>query len=224
MKADISKERWRVISDPAAAEVLTDPARRRYLEPFLRAEHTLQTAADTLGVAPSTLAYQIDKLRALGLLALVRTEPRAGMTSKVYRAAATRFFVPFDSTSAATIEELLFGIEVETLRTLVRRTVEVRPAGEVRWGLGIALGDNGKIHTDLLPEGSEAHEDEAQLLSDGAPAVVNNYLTVGLAPRQAKLLQRMLVRLSRQVLDGEDSGEQLHLLHLALVPLDDPDG
>lgn len=210
-----------MIEDPGAAAVLIDPGQRRYLEPFLRAEHTLQEAADTLGIAPSTMAYQIAKLRGLGLVRLVRTEPRKGMASKVYRANATRFFVPFASTSAASIEELLFGLEIETLRTLVRRSVEARAASEGRWGLAIALSSDDKIQIDFLPERTDPAADVALLLGDAAPPVVNNYLTVRLTPARQKELQRQLFALTQRVRADDDPEQPPCLLHLALVPLED---
>lgn len=54
MEADYLNETWLVIRDQEVAHTLIEPAKQRYLEPFMRGELTLQRAADALGVKPNT--------------------------------------------------------------------------------------------------------------------------------------------------------------------------
>lgn len=214
------KPEWRTVGSGEAADTLADPAKRRYLEPFLRRAHTLQQAADALGVNASTMHYQVRRLLRLELIEVVRVQARRGMASKVYRASARRFFVPLDRTSAATIEELLFDLEVDTLRTLVARSVAVQAAGRGSWGLGFALADDGKLEIDLLPRGSDADAVARRRLDARAPAFVNDYLTLRLSRADAKRLQRDLAALGERFRALEDAGGTPHLVHLALVPLE----
>lgn len=103
MKPQLLKKAWRVIEDADAARALADPEEQRYLLPFIREELSLSEAARRLEVKPNALLYHIDKLLALGLLEVARVEPRRGRASKLYRASAERFFIPFSLTQADTV-------------------------------------------------------------------------------------------------------------------------
>lgn len=93
MKEGASKESRRVVSSGAQLKLLLDERALDYLAPFLGAEHTLTSAANALGVAPSTVAHWLPKLIAADLLKVVRRQRRAGMASPVYRATADAFVI-----------------------------------------------------------------------------------------------------------------------------------
>src|SRR5687768_15418609 len=85
------------LTSPGAVDIVCNLRAIRKLEPFMRAEHTLSTAASSLGVSPSTLAYWIPRFVRNGLLHVVRHEERAGMAMTWYRASALSYFVPMSA-------------------------------------------------------------------------------------------------------------------------------
>ena len=86
-----------VVRDPTAIALVTDRRVLRFLSPFLKAEHTLTTAAAALGKAPSTLAYWIPRLVSAGLLEHRGDVVRAGRAMPRYRGTAQSFVVPYRS-------------------------------------------------------------------------------------------------------------------------------
>ena len=220
MKVKYLNEPWLVVKDKEAANTLIEPAKRRYLEPFMSRDLTLQQAADALGVKPNTMLYQVKRLLRLELLKVVRIEQRKGMASKVYRSSAPRFLVPFNVTAAATIEDLLFELEAKLLRTFVRNFVRVRTQQSEGWALGFEPADNSKLEVEFLPEEDSLRKREGWQLKADAPAVTNHYLTVNLGEGDAKWLQREFEKLVRATMAKEDLAENSYLVQLAMVPLE----
>lgn len=83
-----------IVHDPNAAALLANRRALVYLSPFLGREHSLSKAATELEVRPSTVAYWLPRFVDAGLVRAVRTERRAGMPSKRYRAVASRIVLP----------------------------------------------------------------------------------------------------------------------------------
>jgi hypothetical protein len=97
---------WFWITETRIAEVLIRPETFRYFSVFFQAR-TLVQAAKVLDVPPSSLKYHLDKFLGWGLVRIVST-PR-----KVYQVVAKRFFIPFQITNFASLEELLFEQQLE---------------------------------------------------------------------------------------------------------------
>src|SRR5688500_13493510 len=99
MKTAVSKEipARTTITTRRAVDLLCNLSAVRKLDPFMRTEHTLSTAAAELAVTASTLAYWVPRFVAAGLLRVVRTEARAGMATTWYRASAESYFVPMSA-------------------------------------------------------------------------------------------------------------------------------
>ncbi|MBA2664529.1 MAG: helix-turn-helix transcriptional regulator, partial [Chloroflexi bacterium] len=89
-----------IITDRRAAALLVDPDERRYFEPFLGRERTVTEAARELGVPPNGMRYRVRRMAKLGLLRIVREQPRAGRPMRVYRSVADRLFVPYVASPA----------------------------------------------------------------------------------------------------------------------------
>ena len=145
------------------------------------------------------MLYEIKRLLKLNLLKVVRVEPRKGRASKVYRSSAPRFLVPFDVTSAATVEDLLFHLEAKVLRSFVKNFVRIRTQQSEGWVLGFALADTKKVEVEFLPENGSLRQKKGWQLAADAPAVTSSHLTVRLGKQDAKRLQRALEALARAV-------------------------
>ena len=113
-----------MVTDGEAARILTDTAQLRLLEPFFKRETTLSDAAAELSVRLNTLLYRVNKFVELGLLTVVREEPRRGKAVKVYRASAEDFFVPFDVMASSSLEELLVNLLGDTEKIFYREAAK----------------------------------------------------------------------------------------------------
>jgi hypothetical protein len=83
-----------VITDPKAAQVLCNVKSRQYLQPFMREELNLTTAATALSIPANALHYWVQRFLHLRLLRITREESRIGRSSKYYQASANSFIVP----------------------------------------------------------------------------------------------------------------------------------
>jgi hypothetical protein len=137
------------IDDPRAAKTLLDPRRVRYLRPFLAGPATLAEAARAAAVAPSTMHYQIRKASGLGLLTRCGTRPGRGRARPLYRAAARRWFVPFEATDAVTLRDLVAARYAPLFDVAVRGRAE--PSGDEPRGVIVEPDDEGRLTFRILP-------------------------------------------------------------------------
>ena len=81
-----------VIDDRATAASLLDPTRSRILD-ALRSPGSATTVAATLGLTRQQVNYHLRALEAVGLVDLVETRQRRGLTERVFRATAQGYVV-----------------------------------------------------------------------------------------------------------------------------------
>ncbi len=218
MKPEVLKKIWHVVEDADAARALTDPKAQRYLLPFIQEELSLGEAARRLGVKPNALLYHIDKLLTLGLLEVARVEPRRGRASKVYRASAERFFVPFSLTQADTVQSLSEETSVRSERLFQHDLIGAEMAFGDDWGVAIYLMEDGSLSIDLTTSREHPAEDTAFILGAAHPAVWSCWLEVSLGLEEAKALQRELVTLWERYRQRRDPDEPRYTLRLGLAP------
>ena len=84
-----------MVTDPQQVQALGDPVARSFFLPFLGRENRIAEAAAEVGCSVNAMLYRVRRLVDIGLLELVREEPRAGRPVKVYRSVHPAYFVPF---------------------------------------------------------------------------------------------------------------------------------
>lgn len=82
------------LENRSAAAAFASPQKRMILQSLIGAELTLGDLRRPTGMSLSLLHYHVGGLAALGLVAVVREEPRAGRPVRHFRATARSFFVP----------------------------------------------------------------------------------------------------------------------------------
>ena len=206
----------RIVQDTDVADLLMDPVTLRQLEPFLGREATVSTAADALAERPNTVLKRVQRFVDLGLLRVVREEPRAGRAIKIYRTTADIFFVPFEATSAETFEAALAERErywEEQLRTHV---VRARREAFPNWGTRIYRDAAGRLQIQMATN-SERNTDP---LSPSSPPALSAWRDqVYLDYADAKALQRELFELLLRY--QSKRGAQRYIVHAGLAPLRD---
>jgi hypothetical protein len=85
------------VRDSRRAAVFTHPRFRRILLWFTRRPKSVGETAAAIGMDLRRTHYYVQKLAALGLIAVVEERARAGRAVKLYRAISDSFFVPHDA-------------------------------------------------------------------------------------------------------------------------------
>ena len=222
MEPQILKKTWHVINDADAARVLTDSKQQRYLLPFIREELSLSEAARRLAVKPNALLYHVNKLLALGLLEVAQIKRRRGRASKLYRASAERFFIPFSLTQADTVESFSVGSSVQFERRFQQDLIAAEIGVGDDWGVAIYVMADGSLSIDLTASREHPAEDTAFALNAKHPAVWSSWLELNLSFKEAKSLQKELVDLWSRYKQKRNPDELSYTLRLGLAPVKEP--
>ncbi len=123
-----------VVRDPAAAALLVDSRRNRFLRPFLARECGVAEAARELGVGRSLVSYWVGRFCAVGLLA---AQDSGGERHRRYRTTADSFTVSLDdvplSSDAALLSANMDGFFERLKLALVQTARRNAPAWEFRY-------------------------------------------------------------------------------------------
>ncbi|SMB83947.1 helix-turn-helix domain-containing protein [Deinococcus hopiensis] len=218
----MSPDRTFTVESVRAATFLADPEQRRFIEPFLGRECTVQRAAVELRVTPNSVLYRVRRMVSLGLVEVVREEARAGRAVRIYRSVADRFFVPYRCTAATDLLEILLSERLAFEEVLQRAMLRVmrEMQGEHNWGMLLYRKENGVHAYDAIQP-----EEPWSARSAEEPAVLDHALTVGPLTRcRAKALQldllNVLARHTREAGEDVETKETArYLVRLALAPL-----
>ncbi|MBB6098438.1 hypothetical protein HNR42_001872 [Deinobacterium chartae] len=196
-----------VIHDPEAAGLLCDPTRVRYLHPFLDREVTLSAAAAELGIPLSRMHYWAERLLALGLITVTRSERRSGRPIRHFRSVAPEFRVAFSATPLGSLEELLSRNDGSYQRLLNRAEARQMTRLEGEWSLRLYREPGGAVHG----EGGFGRPREAAF---------SGWLKRPLSGAQARALRAELEALMERYARLEpDDDQPTYLLRLALCEI-----
>lgn len=201
------------VQEPRAAQALLDPRTARILAEFWHEPTGVATAAERLGAPLDALLYRVRRLEAAGLLRCVGTRARGGRPIRLYSTAAPAFFVPFDVTPYATLEAYLAEADREVNRLVQRGVARALEQLEARWGLRVAPGPDGHVHSKL------AHVAGANwtMTPDGPPLLSFVYPALQLDFRDAKALQAELMEVFQRY--AAHQGRDTYLCRIVLCPL-----
>lgn len=203
-----------IVTEMDAAVALTDPQTLRQLGPFLGRDATVSQAAEELGEKANTVLSRVRRFCKLELLRVVREEPRKGRAIKVYRSAADVFFVPFEATSAESLEAALAERDAYWERLLRQNVVRARLEEVGTWGTRIYRDDRGRlqVQTAVTPDRNYTTLDSI------APAVLSAWRdSLYLDFADAKTLQRDMFDLLKRY--QQKRGSQRYILRLGLAPV-----
>lgn len=201
------------VTDLEQARLLTEPVSKEFFKPFLAHERTASEAAEMLDAGLNTTLYRIKTLLRAGLLQVVREVPRKGRAVKVYRSVHDAYFVPFNVTPYATLEERLWVQARPLFAELIGAYAAALRTSE-RYGHNVFIGKHGAVWTsDMLPE----------LTPTGLPIVYSD-MSVRLEDGDARAVGRDLKNLFERTMDSGVEIESIDKSHLymcmvALLPL-----
>lgn len=202
------------VHHPDAADLLIDPRSLRQLEPFLGRDCTVTQAARETGTKPNTVLSRVRRLVSLGLLKVVREEPRGGRAVKVYRSSADVFFVPYEATTADSLESALAERDAYWQALLRRNVVRARREAVGTWGTRIYRDARGRLQVQTAVDPFQ----NFTTLHPGGPAVLSAWRdSLFLDFDDAKALQQEMFALLKRY--GQKRGSQRYIIHLGLAPL-----
>ncbi|MEX2535371.1 MAG: hypothetical protein WD273_07175 [Trueperaceae bacterium] len=203
-----------VVKDARMADLLTDPATLRQLEPFLGRSVSVGQAARESSQKPNTVLSRVRRLIAAGVLVEHERVARNGRPVRLYRSAADTFFIPFDSTSAESLEASLSDREAYWEKLLRENVVRARRERIGVWGTRIYRDSRGRlqIQTAVTPERNYT------TLDPEGPAVLSAWRDrVYLDFEDAKALQREMFALLKRYQQKE--GAQRYIVRLGMAPI-----
>ncbi len=214
--APADQGRTAVVTDSTAADLLTNPATLRQLEPFLGRECTVAEAARLTGIKPNTMLARVQRWLQLGLLEETRLQKRAGRPIRHYRTTADAWFIPFDTTSAESLEAGLAQRDRYWENRLRKAVVAARERQIGSWGTRIYRDGRGRLQFQM----AVSPERNWTSLQQEQPAVLASWRDgLYLDFEDAKALQRELFQLLLRYQQLE--GSQRYLLRLGLAPLEE---
>lgn len=110
---------------------------QKTLAPFLGEEKTITQAALEANLKPNTMYVRVKRLLELGLVRVVREQPRKGRSLKLYSAVAGRFFVPYEVMSHTTREALQVQMDEPWEQRLRQSLIRARLGAVEGWGYEI---------------------------------------------------------------------------------------
>lgn len=216
---DSSRPDLLTLTDLAAARIVLQQPRRRFLEPFVGRDRSVGEAAEELGLSVEQMAYRVQAMVRARLLYATAQRARAGRPVTIYRAPA-EIRAPLAVLSEGDVRDFFRSVD-EPMRAaffdaLMRLSTR---AGLGDWVVRL-YRDDGHIRLDMAP--GEGTWDPSILLEDEAPAVMFNWVPLHLDPHAAKLLQRELFavigkHIGKVPRSGERASHQLGIFLTALA-------
>ena len=202
------------VQNAEAAAVLTNPHMLRHLEPFLSRDITVKEAAEQTGEKANTVLSRVRRLLKLDLLEVVREKPRQGRAVKVYRSTADVFFIPFEATSAESLEAALAERDAYWQDLLRRNVVRARLEKVETYGTRIYRDARGRLQVQM----AVTPEQNTTTLAPNDPAVLSAWRdAVYLNFEDAKALQREMFDLLKRY--QQKRGAQRYIVRLGLAPV-----
>lgn len=213
------------VSDPEQARLLSEPRFQEAFRPFLARELSASAAAAELGVDLNAMLYRIRVLSKAGLLQVVRREGRKGRPIKIYRSVHDAYFVPYEATPFADLEERLWQQQLPELRERTRVQARRLRAGGF-YGQNLFRNEHGETWVQSGVSGG----DEVDWLDPQRTASIDYWTDLLLTDAESREVQLTLYELlQRYRPDGAadahsgvlPADKQRFRLNVAFVPLDE---
>lgn len=200
------------VTDPIQAKLLADQNTFSYFTPFLAQERTASQAAEEVACSLNAMLYRVGTFLEAGLLKVSRLERRAGRAIKHYRSVADGFFIPFEVTPYAGLEEGLEAQIEERNQRVGKATARLLREAGIE-GRRIYRSPTGEVWQEAAADLRSA----VNLSGANAPAAVDFFREVKLTIEEAKVLQRELLAY-RERYREEDRPGQPYLFEVLLLP------
>lgn len=212
---------WVTIRNQAAADTLIDPKKYKYFIPFMQKPRSLTEAARLIHIKTNLMHYHVKRLLGLGLIKEIDSRVGRGRKGMRYQASSSKFFIPLKYTSVTNMETVLYGLQEPMFRQIVKSRVLI--AAQDRDDLGMAFELTPEHHFSIYvsPQDDENWATEAHQKSEAFPALFSKFLTLKLNHKDAKWLQRELIRLYEKAFELDTDEGRDYVMGLSIAPITD---
>jgi hypothetical protein len=210
----MKSDKLKIITDQEQADILISPKTLRQLEPFLGHPRTITQAAKETGEKANTVLSRVRRFVRLGLLEVAQDTKRKGRSIKTYQTTAEIFFVPYEATSAESLEIALAERDSYWEDLLRKSVVKTRVEDVGSWGTRIYRDERGRlqIQAAITPDKNYT------MLDKNRPAVLSAWRdSVYLDFEDAKTLQREMFELLKKY--QQKQGTQRYIVRLGVAPI-----
>lgn len=218
--------RFFTVSDPEQARLLSEPRFQAAFRPFLAREASASAAAEELKLDLNAMLYRIGVLSRAGLLQVVREEKRQGRPIKIYRSVHDAYFIPYEVTPFADLEERLWQQQLPEARERARIQAGRLQAGGI-YGQKFFRDEHGETWV----QSSASGEKDLDWLDPERPASIDYWTDLLLTDGESREIQRLLYDLLQRYAGAstqgaaargaEESGKKRYRLNVSFVPLDE---
>lgn len=206
-----------IITNPKAAQILTDVRHYAFLEPFFGQEQTISEVAAKLEMRIDAIFYRVKRYCELGILRITRTDFRMGREINLYSAAPTGYFVPLTALPTSTLSEWISATNSyfeSPIAAGVAQAVHDLVDQSATVGFNISEKGPGKISVQL---GTPSTDILDEFLAHSGPAVLNTSTSLYLDHGEAKLLQYALMELLQKHQTAD--GNQQYFVRIGFAPV-----
>ncbi len=217
--------RFFTVSDPEQARLLSEPRFQAAFRPFLAREASASAAAAELDLDLNAMLYRIGVLRKAGLLRVVREEKRQGRPLKIYRSVHDAYFIPYEATPFADLEERLWQQQLAEARERTHIQARRLRAGGV-YGQSMFRDEHGEAWV----QSSASAGQDLDWLDPRRPASIDYWTNLVLTEAESRELQRLLYDVMQRYMPASaqgaasgpaPAGKKRYRLNVAFVPLDE---
>ncbi len=204
----------KIINSSEAADILMNPKTLRQLEPFLAKPCTISQAAHETHEKANTVLARVKRFEKLELVKVIKEEKRGGRPIKHYQSTANIFFVPYEATTAETLEVMMQERDLYFASLLRRGVVQARTEDIGTWGTRIYKDQRGRlqIQTAVTPDKNYT------MLDADRPAVLSAWRdSVYLDYQDAKALQKEMFQLLQKY--NQKEGAQRYIVRLGMAAI-----
>ena len=204
----------KIISNAKAADTLIKPKTLHMLEPFLARDCTIIEAAKQTNDKPNTVLSRVKRFMDYGLIEITKEKKRAGRAIKYYRSTADIFFVPYEVTTAESLETMMAERDSYWEKLLRKAVVQTRIENLGTWGTRIYKDSRGRLQVQTAVDPNENYSmldpKQAALLSSWRDSVYLDF-------EDAKKLQTEMFELLKRY--QQKSGSQRYILRLGMAAI-----
>ena len=223
-------EAFFTVTDPEQARLLSNRESFGFFEPFIARAQSATEAAAEVGCKLDTMLYRIKTFLKAGLLQVSRLEKRAGRPIKYYRSVHDAYFIPFEVTPYAELEErmrehhraqeaVILPATAKLLRESGLEGYEFYRHSESGTVWGNSASRTGEL-SDLLKLFFNPH-DAALVASYRGPLGGDFNSTLYLTDAEAKALMLELYELRNNVKTRQPApGTKPYFLSMTFLPLE----
>lgn len=209
-----------IIQLQEAADFLTNPKKRLWLNPFFFQEVTQKDVAECFGITLGAVDHRIKKLLAMELIEVTREEVIDGHRTKFYRITSQEFLVPIEATSSVDLATYRKRIAIDKAEFISKGLAYGMHKQTEYWGFRIGCVDKMGVYQTIVGKDFQGNYKSSKELPNYGKYFASD-AGLSLSDTDAKELHdelRHLYNKYRKKSHESDDKQKFYFLDLSFVP------